>query len=443
MKKIYLIFVFALAGALVPFTTAQDTNSQNSSTAASAQSGSANDTSAVSSRSGAEDASLTQQLQNKFSQDPALVNVQASVTNGTALITGTVSSKADEQRADDLARSVTGVKHVKDQLTVNPSAGASASKNNDQQDVSTGKVGSAPRTQSMSMPGATNPTNGETSATSTNPNSQASSVTGSATTSSTTGAQTAANTAGATQTPSTSQPSKNANNPSAPTTAAGGQSTAPNASTQASGSTATGENASSLPQSNASGEANMAGQTSTGAPSATSTPNTMGGVAGAATAPPASAAQSTTSTQSSSIGANAGAPAAPRMATTGVGIHDTATLQSQRQNALQNEPTLHNDSLSVNVTDNTIELGGAVQTGKEKQTAHRIASSFAGNRRVKDRITVSGRGTASSSPSGTLGGNPASNSSNPQTNQSNPSNNAQNPSANNPAANGDASANPR
>lgn len=132
------------------------------------------------------------------------------------------------------------------------------------------------------------------------------------------------------------------------------------------------------------------------------------------------------------------------MASTGVGINDTATLQSQIQNALQNEPTLRNNSLSVNVTDNTIELGGAVQNGKEKQTAHRIASSFAGNRRVKDRITVTGHGTASSSPnSSTLGGNPASNSSNQQTNQNNPPINSQNPSANNPAANGDASANPR
>jgi hypothetical protein len=123
-----------------------------------------------------------------------------------------------------------------------------------------------------------------------------------------------------------------------------------------------------------------------------------------------------------------------------VSVNDTATLQSQIQNALQSEPTLHNDNLSVNVTDSTIELGGSVQTSKEKQTARRIASSFAGNRRVKDRVTVSGRGSASNSsnPSG-LGGNPAGNSSN------NPSsiNNPQNPSANNPAANGDASSNPR
>jgi osmotically-inducible protein OsmY len=429
---------------LVPFTLAQDTNSQNSSTAATTQN--TNSSSAVSSESGSQDASLTQQLQTKFGQDPAFVNVQASVTNGTALITGTVASKADENRAKDLAKSVTGVKHVKDQLTVNPSAGASASKNNNQQDVSTDGSVSAPRTQSMSMPGATNPTGGETSATSTNPNSQASSATGSATTSSAMASQTAVNPQ-SDQTPSSPQSSTMAANPAAPSTGAPKAQTTPNASTQASGSVATGENASSLPQSNASGEANMAGQTSTGAASATSTPSTTGGVAGSATAPPANTAQSTTSTQSSqssAIGANAGAPAAPSMTNTGVGINDTATLQSQIQNALQNEPTLHNDSLSVNVTDNTIELGGAVQTGKEKQTAHRIASSFAGNRRVKDRITVSGRGTASSSPnSSPLGGNAASNNSNAPANQSNPSNNPQNPSANNPAANGDASTNPR
>jgi Flp pilus assembly secretin CpaC len=122
-----------------------------------------------------------------------------------------------------------------------------------------------------------------------------------------------------------------------------------------------------------------------------------------------------------------------------VSVNDTATLQSQIQNALQNEPTLHNDNLSVNVNESTIELGGSVQTSKEKQTARRIASSFAGNRRVKDRVTVSGRGSASNNNPSGLTGNPARNSSN------NPSstNNPQNPSANNPAANGDASSNPR
>jgi hypothetical protein len=139
-----------------------------------------------------------------------------------------------------------------------------------------------------------------------------------------------------------------------------------------------------------------------------------------------------------------------------VGVNDTATLQTQIQNALQNEPTLRNDNVNVNVTESTIELSGSVQSGKEKQTARRIASSFAGNRRVRDRITVSGRGSASSnSNSSGMGNNPSSNdnpntnnpnTNNPNTNNpntNNPNTNSQNPSANTPKANGDASSNPR
>ena len=129
-----------------------------------------------------------------------------------------------------------------------------------------------------------------------------------------------------------------------------------------------------------------------------------------------------------------------------MGVNDTATLQTQIQNALQNEPTLRNDNVNVNVTESTIELSGSVQSGKEKQTARRIASSFAGNRRVRDRITVSGRGSASSnSNSSGMGNNPSSND-NPNTNNpntNNPNTNSQNPSANTPKANGDASSNPR
>jgi hypothetical protein len=124
-----------------------------------------------------------------------------------------------------------------------------------------------------------------------------------------------------------------------------------------------------------------------------------------------------------------------------MGASNTAALQGQIQNALQNEPTLHNDNISVNVTDSTIELGGNVQTSKEKQTARRIASSFAGNLRVRDRVTVAGKGSPSSGNpnSDTMGNNPASNPANPN----NPKSNSQNPSANSPKTNGDASTNPR
>ena len=188
----------------------------------------------------------------------------------------------------------------------------------------------------------------------------------------------------------------------------------------------------------------MAGQTSTPPAQSTTatpaTPSTTGGITGAATAP--STAQSGGS--SSAVGSNAGVSAnaggtagTPGTTTTGVGVNDTATLQNQIQNALQNEPTLRNDNINVNVTDSTIELSGSVQTGKEKQTAQRIASSFAGNRRVRDRVTVSGKGTASnSSSSNTLGTNPANN-------QNNPNNNQQNQNSNDAKTRGDASTNPR
>jgi hypothetical protein len=61
----------------------------------------------------------------------------------------------------------------------------------------------------------------------------------------------------------------------------------------------------------------------------------------------------------------------------------------QIQNALQKEPTLSSDSITVVVSEDAIELNGNVATSKEKQTAKRIAHSYAGNRKVRDHITVS------------------------------------------------------
>ena len=68
-------------------------------------------------------------------------------------------------------------------------------------------------------------------------------------------------------------------------------------------------------------------------------------------------------------------------------------IQMQVQNALQKEPTLSNDNITVSVTDDTIELNGTVSSGKEKQTAKRIAQSYAGNRKVKEHLTVAGQGS--------------------------------------------------
>jgi hypothetical protein len=79
----------------------------------------------------------------------------------------------------------------------------------------------------------------------------------------------------------------------------------------------------------------------------------------------------------------------------GAAASDTATLQGQIQQALQNETTLSNDKVTANVTDTEIELTGTVATGKDKQTAKRIAQSYAGNRKVVDHVKVTGKGKAS------------------------------------------------
>jgi len=68
-----------------------------------------------------------------------------------------------------------------------------------------------------------------------------------------------------------------------------------------------------------------------------------------------------------------------------------AQLQSQIQLAITNEPTLAKSNINVNVTQDEITLSGSVSNGKERQTAERIAQSYAENRRVTDRLTANGK----------------------------------------------------
>ncbi len=67
-------------------------------------------------------------------------------------------------------------------------------------------------------------------------------------------------------------------------------------------------------------------------------------------------------------------------------------LQAQLQNAFKNEPTLSSCSITSNVSTDNIELTGSCPTDKERETARRMAQSLAGNRRVVDRITLTGNG---------------------------------------------------
>jgi osmotically-inducible protein OsmY len=72
---------------------------------------------------------------------------------------------------------------------------------------------------------------------------------------------------------------------------------------------------------------------------------------------------------------------------------DSNTLRSQIDSALKSDPTLGNAQVSVDVNATQITLSGSVPSGKEKQTAVRIAQSYAGNRRVSDKVTLAGRQT--------------------------------------------------
>ena len=69
---------------------------------------------------------------------------------------------------------------------------------------------------------------------------------------------------------------------------------------------------------------------------------------------------------------------------------DSSTLRSQIDSALKSDPTLSNAQLSVDVNATQITLSGSVPS---KQTAVRIAQSYAGNRRVSDKVTLAGKQT--------------------------------------------------
>lgn len=91
---------------------------------------------------------------------------------------------------------------------------------------------------------------------------------------------------------------------------------------------------------------------------------------------------------------------------TAASVTDSVTLKGQLESAYQAEPTLTGSNIQVNVSDTTVELSGSVPTGKEKITAKRIAQSYAGNRKVVDKMTISGRGNAAPNPGPTGAASP-------------------------------------
>jgi osmotically-inducible protein OsmY len=291
------------------------------------------------SKSSTADDDLKQQVNQKFGTDAALRYILVEVKEANVTLSGTVPTKPDKKRAARLAKSVPGVRKVHDSLTVD----ANASSSNDNE-----------------------PTNAR------NHQPPKPKTTASA--------------------PAHKGPRAISSDRSAGTTTrieAGGKSDGP--TTGAAGT------ARSSPADGSLGS-NHVGANST----------TSGGISGAV----ASTAGSSASAADPSIGANSagvtravsndptpGAIPVPIMRP----LASTATLKGEIENALRNDAQVGISNLNVNVTDTTIELSGNVPTAKERTAAYRIAQSFAFNRRVQDRMTVTGRNNAGAIP----GANPA------------------------------------
>lgn len=87
------------------------------------------------------------------------------------------------------------------------------------------------------------------------------------------------------------------------------------------------------------------------------------------------------------------------------GSSSSDQVRSDIQTAFRNEPTLTSSNVSVNVSDDSVELNGSAPSAKDRDEAKRIAQSFAGNRRVVDNIKVAGSG-ADQSSTGNVGAQP-------------------------------------
>ena len=69
---------------------------------------------------GPDDATLAANVKAKLASDPALASVTVTASSGVVTLAGTVNKDADKSNAEQLAKSVEGVKSVTNNLTVKP-----------------------------------------------------------------------------------------------------------------------------------------------------------------------------------------------------------------------------------------------------------------------------------------------------------------------------------
>jgi osmotically-inducible protein OsmY len=284
------------------------------------------------------------QIQNAIKNDPTLASdsINVNVTDKDVELTGNVNSKNEKKAAKKIAEQYAGKLKVKDHLKVNGG--------NDNDKGMGSNSGSSTGTSSPS--GNQNP------------------------------------------------PSDNSTSPRKPPMSNNflGQSSSSTQSSPSSNSqtgSTSGNSQGNTPDNNSSSQQTTGSSSSQTQGTSTAPSSTTGGVSGSATDQTQGSTSGSTSGSTGAVGSNQSGTGATTTTTTTTETQTGtagADLQSQIQNALKNEPTLSNDNVNVTVSEDSIDLSGSVATGKEKQTAKRIAQSYAGNRKVKDHLTVSGRG---------------------------------------------------
>ncbi len=434
-KTLYvLVFVLALATAMAlaqtspsgtsAQTTASPSSKSDQATAPASQDmdrGKEKDKKHAKNKPVVDDTTLTQQIQQQLSSDVALKNVQVSVSNGVVNLGGSVPSKEERKRAKQMVAGVSGVRKVHDHLKINASATATPGSN----EPTSGSVGTSGATTASTTSNTTGSIAGNTSASSTTPQTPTTSASVGSTTSAAGMPQSEGASAGSQTTQiqnviqqqivnSNVQVNQTTNNivlTGTVPTEADKQKAEEIARTQAGGLTVVNNI-----QVSSSASAAMSNAPSSTVPQAETAP---AGTSGATAAGAAGTSSPTSGTTAEAAGAQTGA--------TGGAMSSASDLQTQCDTALKREPTLATDQINCVVSGDTIELSGSVMTGKERQTALRIAQSFAGNRRVVDRLTVRGQGQGANtgapspnqpgmSPSGTSnpsGVNPSSQPGNP------------------------------
>ena len=123
-----------------------------------------------------DDQTLSRQVHDQLATNPDLSGVQISVDKGKVALTGSVPNKTDKKEAKKLAKSVPGVKAVREDLAIASNANAgnsSAVSNSSNTGSTTGVSGESPSSGSMSEqpPANSNPNNTPNAAPQTTPNS--------------------------------------------------------------------------------------------------------------------------------------------------------------------------------------------------------------------------------------------------------------------------------